>query len=178
MCILSHLTAANRQPFEGEIPTDIGIWNPPKLIPTNMTIDFYNLTGKVYDKYGQAMADNKRLLVRVEVRRDEMKIELYRGDTEKIKVSFYRGWYSYVPKDLSDGDVFTFTVRDRKTRELIFSKTAIYPNDIIDIKHTDTKDLELKTYIYDVQYKTPDRKVVKTLIKNDLVIHEDVTREE
>ena len=59
MCILSHLTAANRQPFEGEIPTDIGIWNPPKLIPTNMTIDFYNLTGKVYDQYGQAMADTQ-----------------------------------------------------------------------------------------------------------------------
>ena len=47
--------ARNRQPFEGEIPTDAETWNPPKSVATSMTVDFYNLTGKVYDQYGMQM---------------------------------------------------------------------------------------------------------------------------
>ena len=45
----------NRQPFEGEIPTDIETWTPPKSVATTMTVDFYNLTGKAYDQYGEEM---------------------------------------------------------------------------------------------------------------------------
>ena len=47
--------ARNRQPFEGEIPTDLEEWNPPKSVAKNMIVDFYNLTGKVYDQYGSEM---------------------------------------------------------------------------------------------------------------------------
>ena len=47
--------ARNRQQFEGEIPTDLEEWNPPKPIPTRMTVDFYNLHGKIHDQYGDEM---------------------------------------------------------------------------------------------------------------------------
>lgn len=47
--------ARNRQPFEGEIPVDLETWNPPKSMATTMTVDFYNLTGKVYNQYGMQM---------------------------------------------------------------------------------------------------------------------------
>lgn len=47
--------ARNRQPFEGEIPKDLEVWNPPTSVATTMTVDFYNLTGKVYDQYGMQM---------------------------------------------------------------------------------------------------------------------------
>lgn len=47
----------NRQPFEGEIPVDIEIWNPPTSVATTMTVDFYNLTGKVYNQYGEEMME-------------------------------------------------------------------------------------------------------------------------
>ena len=45
----------NRQLFEGEIPVDLETWNPPKSVATTMTVDFYNLTGKAYDQYGEEM---------------------------------------------------------------------------------------------------------------------------
>lgn len=45
----------NRQSFEGEIPVDLETWNPPTSVATTMTVDFYNLTGKAYDQYGEEM---------------------------------------------------------------------------------------------------------------------------
>lgn len=45
----------NRLPFKGEIPTDLETWNPPKSVAKNMIVDFYNLTGKVYNQYGMQM---------------------------------------------------------------------------------------------------------------------------
>lgn len=45
----------NRQPFEGEVPTDVEIWSPPKSVATTLKADFYSLTGKVYDQYGAEM---------------------------------------------------------------------------------------------------------------------------
>ena len=45
----------NRQSFEGEVPTDVETWHPPTSVATTMTVDFYNLNGKVYNQFGKEM---------------------------------------------------------------------------------------------------------------------------
>ena len=48
--------AKNRQPFEGEIPADLETYHKPQSSPSFMrNVDFYNLTGEVYDQYGAEM---------------------------------------------------------------------------------------------------------------------------
>ena len=48
--------ARNRQPFEGEIPADLETYHKPQSSPSFMrNVDFYNLTGEVYDQFGQLM---------------------------------------------------------------------------------------------------------------------------
>ena len=103
------------------------------------------------------------------------KIYLHRGDTEQIKIAFYKGWGEYTPTDLENGDIFTLTLRDKKTKDVILQKQAIYPNTLFNIEHNDTKDLELKRYNYDIEYRKPDYSIVKTLILDDFEIGLDVT---
>ena len=103
------------------------------------------------------------------------KIYVRRGDTEEIKVTFYKGWEKYTPEDLKEGDLFSFTVRDKFNKEVVIEKKVAYPNTTFKINHEDTKDLITKTYEYDVEYRKPDNSVVKTLIYGDFIIGLDVT---
>lgn len=107
------------------------------------------------------------------------KIYMRRGDTEEIKIGFYKGWVDYKPTDLENGDVFTLTVRDKRTKEVVVSKKITYPNNVFRINHIDTKHLEPKIYEYDVEWRKPNDDPnlleVKTLIVDDFEIGLDVT---
>lgn len=102
-------------------------------------------------------------------------IKLIRGDTESIKISFVKDGEEYIPKDLVAGDIFTFTVRNRFTEEVILIKKCIYPDLEIDLKHEDTKVLDPTAYRFDLEYRKEDTSIVKTLMIGILKVTKDVT---
>ena len=54
----------NRQPFEGEIPTDLETYHKPQSSPTYLTdIDFSGLKAKVYNQFGEIMDTNATFII-------------------------------------------------------------------------------------------------------------------
>lgn len=102
-------------------------------------------------------------------------INLIRGDTESIKISFIKDSEEYTPKDLVAGDIFTFTVRNRFTEEVILVKKCIYPDLEFKLLHEDTKVLDPTSYRFDLEYRKEDVSIVKTLMIGILKVTEDVT---
>ena len=91
-------------------------------------------------------------------------IYLTRGDTENIKIRFLKNKREFTPNDISDGDIFTLTIRGTYNKRQILKKQIIYPEDTFKILHADTKDLEIGRYAYDIEFRKPDDSIVKTLI--------------
>lgn len=102
-------------------------------------------------------------------------INLIRGDTEAIELRFVKDGAEYVPSGIDDGDIFTFTIRDMITEKPILVKKAIMPNKRIELVHEETKGLEAKKYNYDIEYRKPDKSIVKTLVIGKINIIKDVT---
>lgn len=102
-------------------------------------------------------------------------IKLIRGDTECIKISFVRNSEEYAPKDLVAGDIFTFTVRNRFTEEVILIKKCVYPDLEFKLLHEDTKILDPTSYRFDLEYRKEDASIVKTLMIGILKVTKDVT---
>lgn len=102
-------------------------------------------------------------------------INLIRGDTETIKVNFYKGNEEFTPNSLKDGDILTFTIRDIVTENPILIKRTIIPAKSFKLSHEETKGLEAKKYNYDIEYSKPDKSVVKTLVIGDVNVRKDVT---
>ena len=102
-------------------------------------------------------------------------INLIRGDTESIEVKFVRDGKEYVPNGLSDGDLLTFTIRDIVTEKPILVKRVELPLKSFKLMHEETKKLEVKKYSYDIEYRKPDKSVVKTLVIGNISIIKDVT---
>lgn len=102
-------------------------------------------------------------------------LTLIRGDTQKIKIRFLENGEEYKPNFIENSDIFTFTVRDKYSEDIVLQKTITYPEDTIDIKHEDTKDLKFKTFEYDIEYRKSDYSTVKTFVVGDLIIAKEVT---
>lgn len=102
-------------------------------------------------------------------------MKLIRGDTEIINISFYRDDKKIEPEDIADGDIFTFTMRDQYTDDLRLTKSCIFPKTKIMLTHEDTKNLNDKKYKFDIEYRKPDKSVVKTLIIGVVDVEKDIT---
>lgn len=102
-------------------------------------------------------------------------IELIRGDTETIEINFKKDDMDYKPNDLENGDIFTFTIRDRFTNEVEVKKRCIYPELKIELLHEETKRLRCETYNFDLEYRKADASIVKTLIIGLCHVKKDVT---
>lgn len=100
--------------------------------------------------------------------------KIYRGDTHAISVNFeVNTTKSYV----YDGDYITFTVRDRVTKQVIFTDRQVITKGSVYfiLKEEVTKRLRIKTYIYDLEYRKKDNSIVTTYIKGIMEVLEDVT---
>lgn len=102
-------------------------------------------------------------------------INLIRGDTETINIKFIKGKDEFIPKDVVDGDILTFTIRDIVTERPILVKSRTLPDKTFKLSHEETKSLEAKKYNYDIEYRKPDKSVVKTLVIGDVNVRKDVT---
>lgn len=102
-------------------------------------------------------------------------INLIRGDTETIKVNFYKGNEEFTPNGLKDGDILTFTIRDIVTENPILIKKATIPAKSFKLSHEETKELEAKKYNYDIEYRKPDKSIVKTLVIGNVNVRKDIT---
>lgn len=102
-------------------------------------------------------------------------INLIRGDTETIKVNFYKGNEEFTPNSLKDGDILTFTIRDIVTENPILIKRTIIPAKSFKLSHEETKGLEAKKYNYDIEYRKPDKSIVKTLVIGNVNVRKDIT---
>lgn len=102
-------------------------------------------------------------------------INLIRGDTETIKVNFYKGNEEFTPNGLKDGDILTFTIRDIVTENPILIKKTIIPAKSFKLSHEETKGLEAKKYNYDIEYRKPDKSIVKTLVIGTANVRKDIT---
>ena len=107
-----------------------------------------------------------------------MVIVFTRGDTQIIKF----GLKDKAGNDitLAEGDKLYFTVKKTTTsKDVLFQK--VYPTNIViedglyklTIEPTDTDELEYGEYNYDIELKTGT--YVKTLIKDKLIITDEVT---
>lgn len=103
------------------------------------------------------------------------RMELVRGDTEKIKITYWKGWDKYEPNFIEDGDIYTLTFRDKRKNEVVLSKSITYPENEFTIEHEDTKDLEIKDYKFDIEVRRPDTSMVKTLVVGQVFIQADIT---
>lgn len=99
---------------------------------------------------------------------------LIRGDNESVKIKFTKNGVPYTPNDLKDGDIFTFTIRDAYTKKSIYQNQIIYPELEFNIKSEESETFKLGHHIYDIEYRNNEG-VVKTIIKADIEITEDVT---
>ena len=85
---------------------------------------------------------------------DSQNIKLTRGDSASFDLTVKQGTSTY---DYSS-DLAQFTVkRNTVTEQIVFQKT--FNNGSIDINPSDTKDLNYKDLVYDVQIITPLGKV-------------------
>ncbi len=105
-------------------------------------------------------------------------INLIRGDTESIKVQFVKGESEHRPNDLKNGDVLTFTMRDVVRENAVLVKKITIPEMIFNLTHDDTKRLIDKRYDFDIEYRTEDKSVVKTLVIGKAIVRKDVTYDE
>lgn len=102
-------------------------------------------------------------------------ITLIRGDTETIKVGFFKDGESYKPTDVEDGDILTFTMRDTVKEKAVLVKKVILPDTTFKLTHEDTRWLEPGRYSFDLEYRKPDKSVVKTLLIGKVSVRRDVT---
>ena len=110
------------------------------------------------------------------------KIEIIRGDTDSIAVLFTEH-ESGDPMDITGWEI-RFTVReqvpetsvtDDTTAIIAKSVTGDNTGKVLFELSSDDTDIDIKYYLYDIQYKKPDG-TVKTLGVSDFVIKEDITR--
>jgi len=108
-------------------------------------------------------------------------ISVTKGDDVSISIEFT---FNSNPLNLAGSEVF-FTVKQRTDNDLtdnsaiIKKKIASFTgadNNIatIEIDHDDTKDLALRKYQYDIQYKDVNDKI-KTVIVADFTITKEIT---
>lgn len=102
-------------------------------------------------------------------------INLIRGDTENIKVNFFKDGKKYLPKDIEDNDILTFTMRDPGREKAVLVKVATIAEMSFKLSHEETKSLEPGRYSFDLEYRKPDKSVVKTLVIGIVNVRKDVT---
>lgn len=105
-------------------------------------------------------------------------INLIRGDTETIKVRFFKGGSEYRPNDLEDGDILTFTMRDVIKEKIALVKRISIPEMTFNLTHEETKQLIDSRYDFDIEYRKEDKSVVKTLVIGKVIVRKDVTYNE
>lgn len=104
-------------------------------------------------------------------------INLYRGDTydAKLSISNY---------ELGENDIIKYSVKKNTNKEEtpVVEHTIEYPFDDVKISfsHNDTKNLELITYVYDVQLQIDgktkgEEAIYKTLVYGEIKVKGDVT---
>lgn len=102
-------------------------------------------------------------------------IKLVRGDTEDILLRFIKDGAEFVPPEFSMGDIFTLTVRDDYSKDVVLVREILYPEVRISILHNDTIRLPFGRYHYDIEYSKPDKSVVKTIVVGHLFLLREVT---
>ncbi|NMA00794.1 MAG: hypothetical protein GX924_07175 [Clostridiaceae bacterium] len=104
-------------------------------------------------------------------------LKMIRGDSECISVSMQDE--EGVPIPLIDGDTVYFTVKKSVHREEITLQKIIEEfqegTAVIPIAPSDTKKLEFRTYVYDIQLTRADGTVKTIIPPSDFTIGEEVT---
>ena len=106
-------------------------------------------------------------------------LSMIRGDSETIQINLTDELNN--PFLLSEGDTVYFTVKlNTKVEEKIFQKVITQFEDgmaIIRITPEDTKNLNYKTYVYDIQLTTKDGEVKTIILPSKITIGAEVTYE-
>lgn len=103
--------------------------------------------------------------------------EIYhvRGDTETIRLQFLTNGEETPPKIFAAGDLFTLTLRNVVTGNVVLQKQIAWPESDFMLSHEDTADLNFATYDYDIEYRKPDLSIVKTIVVGKYTIGKEVT---
>lgn len=98
-------------------------------------------------------------------------IKLIRGDTARFEVEILdQSGEKYV---LQEGDKLVFTVkRNTSTDEVILQKQIL--GDTFTLMHDDTKDLEYRKYVYDIQLTQSNGDVTTVIPPSDFVVMPEV----
>jgi hypothetical protein len=110
---------------------------------------------------------------------DKKNIEMTRGDSETIQITFKNGG-AIVP--FAAGDTVCFSVKESvNTNQYIFQvKCTIFEADgsaIIQIKPSDTKNCKFKTYKYDIQLTKADGTVTTIIEPHEFRVGEEITHD-
>lgn len=105
-------------------------------------------------------------------------ISMTRGDSESITVT-YKKDKEYV--DFVTGDIVYFTVKETIYSEAIKLQKIVTEfvegKAIIELAPEDTRVLDFRTYIYDIQVTGADGKVLTLIKPSNFTIDGEVTRE-
>lgn len=106
-------------------------------------------------------------------------IQMIRGDSEAIGLEFVDKDGN--PVNFNEGDVIYFTVKRTVNTERIAiqkKKKDLEGNKVeIEIKPSDTSELEFGKYVYDIQYNKADGTVKTIIPPSEFVINGEVTYE-
>jgi hypothetical protein len=102
--------------------------------------------------------------------KDNKNIKMTRGDSESIYVNGL---------NLVDGDIIYLTVKEHiNTTSIAFQRKItefVNGNAVIGIRPEDTKKLQFRKYVYDIQLTRADGTVTTIIEPHDFVIEGEVT---
>lgn len=106
-------------------------------------------------------------------------IQMIRGDSEAIGLEFVNKDGS--PYSFEEGDIVYFTVKRTVNTERVAiqkKKKNLEGNKVdIEIKPSDTSELEFGNYVYDIQYNKEDGTVKTIIPPSEFIINGEVTYE-
>lgn len=106
-------------------------------------------------------------------------VSMIRGDTEAIRVSVKEQYGDQIL--LGDGDTIYFTIKEHSRSEVNLVQKVVNEfvegEAIIKIDPADTKDLEFKTYYYDIQLTRANGDVKTIIPASKFKIESEITYE-
>lgn len=107
----------------------------------------------------------------------EKNISIVRGDSKIFQINFKDS--SGNPYPLETGNTIYFTVKEQSDFEnALIEKTATnFPDGVVlfNILPEDTKNLDWRTYVYDIRWKRPDGSVKTLIERSDFELKREVS---
>ena len=108
---------------------------------------------------------------------NEKHISMVRGDSKTFRINFKNK--DGEPYPLAAGHTIYFTIKEQSDFENALVEKVItnFPDGValIDILPEDTKNLEWRTYVYDIRWKRPDNSVKTLIERSDFELKREVS---